>query len=46
MIQIETDTHGGISRSRFENVTADDVERDALDNDLAYDGVLDFFGRR
>jgi signal transduction histidine kinase len=46
LIQIETDTHGGISRSRSVNVTADDVERDALDNDLAYDGVLHFFGRR
>ena len=46
LIQIDTD-RDGISGSRGpEAYTADDVERDARDTELVYDGVLDCYGRQ
>jgi len=45
LIQIDT-VENGISGSRSEDVTADDVQRDATEADLVYDGVLDVYGRR
>ena len=42
--QIDTDANN--SGSRFEGLTADDVEHDARHADLVYDGVLDSFNRK
>ena len=36
----------GVSRSQSANLTADDVERDAMAADLIYDGVLNCFSRK
>jgi len=45
LIQIRTD-ESGISSSRADNVTLDDVDRNARNSELVYDGVLEFFSRR